>query len=254
MRVIWMCFILILVIACSPAKEESDSGAGEAKSKISVSASDVPATQMVRWTVSDIVAFDTHVSTIEPNKLPIYSETDTNSQFNIYVRSIRQDNFSDDQLELKVRLDSASSIQNALKNTLSKYYAAMLAGEEYGLEVSYLFGSILVNANDFYPLFKAYLTPANPNDPIYSDNVTALKQAELGVAQILYGAVVSLAETNVYNDSHREVLAKYISEEAPAIIEFLSRDMAREILSKINDIKTNESNERVRSYLEKVIA
>lgn len=254
MRLIWMCFVSLLTIACSPADNIGDTGKNDSISTISESDRDETSAQVVRWTVSDIVAFDSHISSVESNNLPVFNKADTNNQFNIYIRSMRQDFFSDDKLELKVKLDAASAIQNAIKNSLSKYYAAMRAGDGYGLEVSYLFGSILVNANDFYPLLKAYLTSVDQNDPRYSDNITALKQAELGVAQILYGAVISLTETNVYHDSHREVLAKYIAEEAPRIIEFLNRGMANEIIAKINEIKSIEGNERVRKFLERVVA
>jgi len=201
------------------------------------------------WLPVDYVNYDSYLSKIDSNSYPRYRDGALSDLFKKYVDSFHQTIFKNESIPIDSRIKLSLDMSSAIKNTLKSYYVALSEGKPYSHEACYIMGGMLVNTNEILELADEFRANLDPSDPSYAVRLDALERMKYSSANVLLGAIVSLSERSMYAANDREVLARYISSEAPSIMMRLNDDTKNELGFRISGVIKEEKETSIRELL-----
>ena len=196
------------------------------------------------WSIDDLTAFSNYLDSLSPEMYPALDGEDTGLIFQKFISSLDQDIIKDESVLIDTRMQLALRLGEVHKEVFYKYFAAVNQGLPYTTELCHLMGTFLVTSLQLMPVAVESMETLDPNEENYQIRVAGFKKMEEGMTLQITALLITLTETEIYNEQDRLILSGYLLTSSPTLITFFEPTVKEEIKSEIRkklDIETSET-------------
>ena len=201
----------------------------------------------------DFASFDKYLEKIATDAYPRSESPQSGALFKKLMDSIEQPALSDAGLDLQARMEMSIQLQANFGNILKRYGTAHLSGGQYEEEIAQLQGGTLTVTPQLMTLVDEFLPTISKDDPTYGIRMKGLDQLKNGVAMVMKGLTVSLAEKRGFSDEQRKTMMEYLLKEGPQILSSLPESFQQEMRVTIRNLLSDEKDQGIKADLEQFL-
>jgi len=214
---------------------------------------ELPSTEK-KWEIKDYKDFNTYLEGISFDSYPSLKNKETKAVFQKILAGDYKETLYAKDIDLNIKMPYLLEYQKNIREIFIKYLAAEKKGNDFGIEVMHLQGTIIYLSSEMVPLIKEFLNTLDKNDESYQVRVDGIKQAKHGLKQQLEGTLVSIKDRRNSSDKERIILSEYFVDACPRILNFLDASNQKEFKAKIVAYLPIEPNKKVKVLLGKLLA
>ncbi|MEM6686137.1 MAG: hypothetical protein AAF617_10165 [Bacteroidota bacterium] len=211
--------------------------------------SDLPSIEE-KWTFNDYKKISGYLDALSIKAYPTLKNEKTKAIFQKIISHDYKEILRDKDLSLGVRIPKAMDHQALIAQIMEKYFSAYMDGQEYGIEIAHLLGTmfnvsaeILLNVEDY----AKNIDPKASDYKVRKDGFTLMKS---GLTKQLNGTFVSVEDTEASSDEERMILVKeYLTVIIPKIIHFLEDTDKAAFKKRVLQQISVENNKEIKRLL-----
>lgn len=208
------------------------------------------------WTSNDVrtaAQVLTAIARKDATQLPRYESTRSGRAFERITADANLEIYRSKTLPLSQRLPAALETLNSLNQVLKLYLDAFNREKVGDSEIIELLGTQLRCTVVMLSLAEEFLPTLDSKDPTYPVRLEGLKKMKGGMAEVVFGTLVTLTESHAYRLSERRRLVGHMQSTFPKILPALLEDSRSEVLQRIRDYAKDARLQELRPDIEKLL-
>ena len=208
------------------------------------------------WVSTDVRAAAEILNAIaakDATQLPRYRSERSGRAFERLTADANLDIYRNKTLPLSQRLLGAIEHLNSMNQVLKAYIEAFTRQNVGDSEVIELLGAQLRSAVVMTSLTDEFLPTLDKNDPKYPARMEGLKTMKGGMAQMVFGTLITLTESEAYRPAERKRLIGHMQGTFPKILPALLEDSRTEARQQIRNYVKDPRLQELSEDLEKLL-
>jgi hypothetical protein len=185
--------------------------------------------------------------------LPRYRSERSGQAFERLTADANLEFYRNKTLPLNQRMPGAIEHLNSMNQMLKLYFDAFTREKVGDSEIIELLGAQLKAAVVMTSLADELLPTLDRNDPKFPVRMDGLKTMKGGMAQMVFGTLITLTESKAYRPAERRRLIGHMQSTFPKMLPMLLEDSRNEALQQIRNYVNDPLLQELRPDLEKLL-